>query len=231
VSCAPASGSLFSTGSTTVTCTATDQAGNQAAKSFNVNVTDNQAPQLAGLSNIVVNAPAGQCSAMVNFNITATDNCAGVTVVTSPPSGSVFTEGTTQVTATATDAAGNVTTGTFNVTVIGSGSAPTITTPVATPTVLWPPNHKMKNVDIDYAVTPGCGGPATCTLSVTSNEPIDGTGDGDIAPDWEIVNPHRVRLRAERSGDGTGRIYTITITCTDAAGNQSTKTVTVTVPY
>jgi hypothetical protein len=38
-------------------------------------------------------------------------------------------------------------------------------------------------------------------------------------------------LRAERSGTGSGRVYTITVQCTDAAGNSTTKTVTVTVAH
>ncbi len=187
---------------------------------------DNQAPKFNGISDIVVNAAPGQCSAVANFNVTASDNCSVVPVTTNPLSGSVFPAGTTVVTATAIDAAGNGATATFNVTVNGSGPA-TITTPVASPAVLGPPNHKMRNVTIDYAVTSGCGGPVTCALSVMSNEPVNGPDDGDAAPDWEVVNPHKVRLRAERSGNGTGRIYTITITCTDAAGYQTVKTVTV----
>ncbi len=75
---------------------------------------------------------------------------------------------------------------------------------------LWPPNHSMQDVTVNYDV--GC---SSCSLSVTSNEPINGTGDGDTDPDWEIVDAHHVRLRAERSGNGNGRIYTITITCTN----------------
>ena len=50
------------------------------------------------------------------------------------------------------------------------------------------------------------------------------------SPDWQIVDAHHVNLRAERSGTGTGRIYTITITCTDGGGHTTTKTVVVTVP-
>ena len=69
------------------------------------------------------------------------------------------------------------------------------------------------------------------SLSVISNEPLNGTGDGNTAVDWVVVDAHHVQLRAERDGDGTGRIYTITITATDSAGNTSAQTVTVSVPH
>ncbi len=84
------------------------------------------------------------------------------------------------------------------------------------------------NVTVNYTVTDNCGS-NTCTLSVSSNEPLNGTGDGDTAPDWEIVDAHHVRLRAERAGTGAGHIYAVTITCRDT-GNSSSKSVTVQVP-
>jgi hypothetical protein len=65
---------------------------------------------------------------------------------------------------------------------------------------------------------------------VSSNEPIAGTGGGDLSPDWEISGDLTVRLRAERSPKGDGRVYTITVRCSDAAGNAATSTVAVTVP-
>ena len=95
--------------------------------------------------------------------------------------------------------------------------------------VLWPPNHKMVDVTVNYTTANNCG-PVTCTLSVTSNEPVNGDDDGNTAPDWEVIDAHHVRLRAERSGSGTGRIYTITITCTDSMGGTATATATVSVP-
>ena len=109
---------------------------------------------------------------------------------------------------------------------------PTITGVSVDKPVLWPPNHKLVDVTVDYNVTDNCPlPPNSCTLSVTSNEPINGTGDGDTSPDWIILDAHHVQLRAERSGKGNGRIYTSTITCTDSGGSSSSQTVAVSVPH
>jgi len=105
---------------------------------------------------------------------------------------------------------------------------PSISTVTANPASLWPPNHKMRDVAISYTATDTCPGTVNCSITnITSNEPVNGTGDGDTSPDWEFVDNHNVRLRAEHAGGSTGRIYTITVTCTDAAGNAATKTVEV----
>ena len=70
-----------------------------------------------------------------------------------------------------------------------------------------------------------------CSLkSVTSDEPENGLGDGDTAPDIQITGPFAVDLRAERAGGGDGRTYTITVECTDVSGNISTGITTVEVP-
>jgi uncharacterized repeat protein (TIGR01451 family) len=107
---------------------------------------------------------------------------------------------------------------------------PKITNVSVTPSTLWPPNHKFANVSVAYQIEDNCG-PVTVVLSVASNEPVDGTGDGDTAPDWVVVSDHAVQLRAERAGTGTGRIYTIKITATDSADQSSSATVAVTVPH
>jgi hypothetical protein len=104
---------------------------------------------------------------------------------------------------------------------------PVVSNPTADPSSLWPKNHKMRDVTINYSATDSCGGVNCQITNITSNEPVEGTGDGDTSPDWEFVDEHHVRLRAESAGGSNGRIYTITVTCTDAAGNATTKTVEV----
>lgn len=59
------------------------------------------------------------------------------------------------------------------------------------------------------------GGSACGITVVTSTEPINGLGDGDTAPDWEITGNAAVNLRAEGLLSGSGRAYTISIQRTD----------------
>jgi uncharacterized protein len=72
--------------------------------------------------------------------------------------------------------------------------------------------------------------PTITLVSVTSNEPDNGEDDGDTIDDIVILDDFNFLLRAERSGTGTGRIYTITYLATDACGNETLQSATVTVP-
>jgi hypothetical protein len=106
---------------------------------------------------------------------------------------------------------------------------PQILSVTANPGTLWPPNHKMETVTVTVvAVDLVDPTPVSRIISVTSNQPVNGTGDGDTAPDWEITGPLTVKLRSERS-QGQDRIYTITVESVDDAGNASTATETVVV--
>src|SRR5258706_10634881 len=107
MSSSPASGSSFPVGTTTVTSTARDSSGNSGTCSFTVTVTDAVPPAITCSSNRVVSAAQGTCGSNVTFVVAATDNCPGVTMSSSPASGSSFPVGTTTVTSTATDANGN----------------------------------------------------------------------------------------------------------------------------
>ncbi|MGJ0484671.1 MAG: HYR domain-containing protein [Methylomicrobium sp.] len=161
---------------------------------------------------------------------TATDNCdTSVTVTSNAPA--VFPLGTTTVTFTATDDAGNTATATTTVTVVDT-TPPTINAVTANPNSLWSPNHELRPVTVSVNVSDICDATPSCEIiSVSSNEPVNGLGDGDTAPDWIITGKLTVNLRAERSGTGNGRVYTITVRCTDASGNSSLKDVTVSVPH
>lgn len=73
---------------------------------------------------------------------------------------------------------------------------------------------------------------ASCWIyDITSNEDVNGNGDGNTEPDWEIVDEMHVRLRAERSAPGSGREYLIHFRCEDASGNFVLGTVEVDVPH
>jgi hypothetical protein len=91
----------------------------------------------------------------------------------------------------------------------------------------------MVELYVAYEAADNCGdgSGASCSLMVSSSEPVEGTGDGDTAPDWEVVDAHRIRLRAERAGAGRGRVYTVTVLCTDRFENATSRAVTFVVPH
>ncbi|HSF80329.1 MAG TPA: ExeM/NucH family extracellular endonuclease [Anaerolineales bacterium] len=108
--------------------------------------------------------------------------------------------------------------------------APTLEVSV-TPDTLWAPNHKYVTIEATLVVDDNFDPNPLVEVSVTSNEPDDGLGDGDTPNDIVIVDIDTFRLRAERSGTGDGRIYTIKYTVTDACGNVTTMEVYVSVPH
>lgn len=103
------------------------------------------------------------------------------------------------------------------------------------PTSLWPPNHEMVLVLSGVSASDICDSAPSVTIEVTSDEDINGTGDGDTEPDWEVVDngdgTQDVYVRAERSGNGDGRVYTIEVTATDASSNSSGTSTDVTVAH
>ncbi|HEY3216695.1 MAG TPA: hypothetical protein VGK93_09415 [Candidatus Eisenbacteria bacterium] len=59
---------------------------------------------------------------------------------------------------------------------------------------------------------------------------MNGLGDGDTSPD-AVLQGASVLLRAERSGNGTGRVYTVAVTAAAASGATCTGRVAVGVPH
>jgi hypothetical protein len=109
VNCTPDSGSIFELGDTTVSCMATDDAGNSSQNTFKVTVEDTTSPTLDAHADVSATATSSS-GAVVNYaNPTASDLVDGnnVAVNCSPSSGDTFPLGTTQVNCSATDRAGN----------------------------------------------------------------------------------------------------------------------------
>ncbi|MBV8080273.1 MAG: VCBS repeat-containing protein [Actinobacteria bacterium] len=164
VACVPSSGSTFPLGQTTVSCSATDAAGNTATGSFQVVVRDTTAPVLTLPASAQAEA-VGPTGAPVSFTASASDAVDGVVPVTcSPASGSVFRVGTTTVRCSATDAHGNRATGSFGVTVTDS-----------TPPTL----HLPANLSVQVS------GPATSSVvrfTATATDLVDGSDPVSCAP-------------------------------------------------
>jgi len=115
---------------------------------------------------------------------------------------------------------------------------PTVDSVSSTHSELWPANHQMVTVTITASASDNCCPSPTLAAVVTSDEPVDDKGDGRFAPDWTdpVIDQNTgtitLDLRAERSGKGDGRTYTVTITAVDGTGNVSLpETVTITVPH
>lgn len=90
---------------------------------------------------------------------------------------------------------------------------------------LWPPNHRLADIHVDVTFTDNCPGASYVLSSITSDEPENGLGDGDTAPDIvgaAFGTPDTdFQLRSERSGKGDGRVYTIVYTAADGCGNST----------
>lgn len=232
----PASGSVFDVGTTTVNVTASDAAGNTSTGSFTVTVEDNEVPVLAEPDDMTESNDPGLCGAAVSFDVTATDNCEVASVVADPASGSFFAVGTTTVTVTATDAAGNTATSSFEVTV-EDNEAPAFAA-VANPSIMWPPNHKYSTFDAaDFvvSVSDNCADLDASSVVITrvssdEAEDVKGGGDGKTKNDI-VLSSNSVDLRSERLGSGNGRVYTIHLAVTDEHGNTSTASAQVNVPH
>jgi len=111
-------------------------------------------------------------------------------------------------------------------------ATPPLISGTLSPGVLWPPNHKYVQVTASVNISDNADpAPILELVSVTSNEPDNGLGDGDTENDIVVVDKFNFELRAERSGTGNGRIYTITYKVTDACGNSTLASGQVLVPH
>jgi hypothetical protein len=190
------------------------------------------APVLICPGNIEKNTDPGVCGAVVNFELPVPESNCGYPQVfqtAGMPPGYLFPVGTVTNTFWVVNSNGNSASCSFDVTVRDL-EKPVIANLRADPAKILNNNHKMQEVNLSYDATDNCG-IAHISIDVTSNEAVNGTGDGNTSPDWIIIDDHHVQLRAERSAHGNGRIYTISVKATDINGNERQVTVPVFVPH
>ena len=239
VDCTERSG-FFPLGDNTVTCDATDGSNNtSASQSYTVTVVDTTPPVLTVPASITLECNTIGGVDSIDPRIQAFLNGASASDIVDPnPSvtndfipGLCAAGVTKTVSFTATDGSNNSSNDSANITVEDT-TAPDIHSVTASPDTLGPPNHKMRSVTVSVDVSDICDDDVTCEITtVGSNELVDANGSGNTEIDWEITGALTLDLRAERSGNGDGRVYTITVVCTDDFGNTTTDTVTVTVPH
>ena len=86
---------------------------------------------------------------------------------------------------------------------------PVVSSVTTTPDSIWPPRHQMVDVSVSVSASDDSGETPVCgVIGVQSSETDNGDGDGDTSSDTEVVGPDHVRVRAERSGPSSARVYT-----------------------
>lgn len=96
---------------------------------------------------------------------------------------------------------------------------------------LWPPNHKMVDIHIIGVTNPDGEPPIITITGITQDEPVNDTGDGNFSPDGMGIGTDVAKLRAERSGIGNGRVYTIRFIAQDSSGAMCHGNIKVSVPH
>jgi hypothetical protein len=225
---------LFSrTGVFDVALTVNDGDGDAAATcNAEVNVQDTSPPNLIAPPDVVAECTALGGTPVALGTPTVSDLCdAAVTVSNDAPA--AFPVGNTLVTWTGVDDSGNSIQDTQTVTVADT-TPPNLSVSV-NPTLLWPPNHKLVQITANRRTTDICDpSPEITLLSIASNEPDDGSGDG--ATDADIqgavfgTDDGDFQLRSERRGGGGGRKYLVTYQAIDDSGNTASVEVQVKVP-
>lgn len=215
-------------GTKSVTLTVTDSYGASSTCTAIVTVTDNSAPVVLTKNITAYLDENGQVTITpAQVDNGSSDNCA---IQSRTLDISTFTcddIGANTVILTVRDVNGNSASNTATVTVVDN-LGPIITSVTPDQAFLWAPNNKMRAINVAIVSTDNCPGTGiSCEIIGVSCNEVDNDGIAD----WEITGDNTVNLRAERWGDGTGRIYTITVQCTDGSGNASQATTTVLVAH
>ena len=217
------SGAVFQLGATIVSWTARDAAGNSRVCTFRVNVQDLTDPtvQSCPTAPIVVSNTTGVCGAAVNYTVLFQDNCDGTgktgTLIEGLTSGSTFPVGTTTVIWRYVDAASNDFAECQFTVKVNDTQFPAITCP------------SNITVNTDGTISGGTGGSPVitafgpCGVELRYTAPV-GTDNCPIPMTDNISG-----LGAGPNFFAYNGIYTETWRVTDASGNATTCSFSITV--
>jgi uncharacterized lipoprotein YddW (UPF0748 family) len=225
-------------GETLYSCAANVEAGKVATANLQPETT--APPTAATLDPTAPNGANGWFTSDVTVNLSASDDCSGISATEysfdgenwTPYNGSfvISREGATTVSYRSTDRAGNVES-VKTVSVQIDKSAPTIDL-TASPNKIFPPNGKSVTVTLSGSGADAVSGLASVSYVVTDeygavlNIPTR-TLSGNSAS-WT----DSLTVEASRRGDDTdGRLYRVTATITDTAGNVSTATTEIVIEH
>ncbi len=167
-------------------------------------------------SNIVIKAEPGKEGAIISLPQEIINATCG-TITYTPASGSFFRIGSHSV--IATSASGEKCSFTITVT---DNESPVLSELTLSEDRIWPASNRMKKIRVNYTVTDNAQ-EVNSVLTVSSNN-LDAT-----RKDFEVIDNHVVRLSASRLPNGEPRIYLISVTSTDVAGNKMTRTTSIAV--
>lgn len=211
-----------------------DPAGNCATGTLRVSI-DSTNPTIQAL--VPANAasyvqgsvvPAGYTCSDVGSGINPEKGCSAEAAVGAPIDTTLI--GSNSFTITATDVAGNTVVTTVDYLVVEPNQPPMCVSAIATPSRLWPANHQMVPVEVTGVTDPDSDPVTIRFTSAKQDEPTNGLGDGDTSPDVKIAADGSAAVRAERSGQGDGRVYKMSFTASDTKGGTCTGLVAVRVP-
>lgn len=223
VSCSTLSGATFALGSTAVSCSAADAAGNTGSAGFDVTVQDTTAPVLIVPDDITVEA-GDAAGAAASFSASASDIVDGdVEIVCTATSGDVFVIGATVVGCTATDDAGNASTDAFTVTVADT-TAPAVTVPAPIAVEATGPNGAAATFEVSATDAVDGSPVATCSTPSSSVFPLgtttvtcsstDAAGNSDSASfTIDVVDTTAPVVTYAGNAGSYGVADTVAITC------------------
>lgn len=239
---------LCGVGTYTVTLTITDLCGNTDSQNATVEV-QNQAPIAQCVSYYVDDADENCCitvhkedlddgsydpdgaADIASFGITAID---GGDLGGAQDSVTLCGSAIYSLTLTITDHCGE--TSSCDVDVEVRDVTPPEITVTLDRDILWPPNHKMVDINATVVVTDNCDpDPAWVLADTAMSEADDGLGDGHTRRDMQDLDfgtpDTYFQVRAERSALNEERVYTFIYTATDSSGNSASDTAEVRVPH